>query len=220
MSQPEPESHESTQTSRRHAEVHRVLVIEGCANVALLILKCAVGFATGSLAILTDAVHTLTDTANNVVAIAVMRVAAQPPDEEHPYGHSKFETLAVFGLATLLTVTAIEIVLHAFRRGDDPVVTSGWALVLMIAALVVHVAVAVWERKQARRLNSTILHADAKHTFGDVLTSVAVIGGWQLAAYFEAAVARLRLRHLESLLWSSISPSTSFGEPCRSSSTR
>jgi divalent metal cation (Fe/Co/Zn/Cd) transporter len=73
------------------------------ANVVVLLAKVVVGLSTGSFAVLGDAIHSLTDAANNVVALVVVRVASTPPDREHPYGHREFETLAVFGLATLLT---------------------------------------------------------------------------------------------------------------------
>lgn len=162
--------------------VSRVLIIEGLANLIVLAAKTAVGLATGSFAILADAVHSLTDVANNVVAFMIMRVAVLPPDSDHPYGHRKFETLAVFGLAGLLTVISFELALHAFPSGQREITGSGWGLWTMIAVLVVNVGVASWERRKARELDSDILLADAQHTLGDCLTTVTVIVGWQLAA--------------------------------------
>ena len=79
-------------------------MIEGSANVAVLVAKVVVGLATGSLAIIADALHSLTDVVNNIVAWAVIRLSSSPPDIEHPYGHRKFEAMAVFILATLLAV--------------------------------------------------------------------------------------------------------------------
>ncbi len=103
-------------------------------------------------------------------------------DAEHPYGHRKFETLAVFGLATLLAVFAFELALQAIRREDSVVTTGGWELLLMLAVLVINVVLSAWQRFWARKLNSDILLADASHTFADVLTSTVVIIGWQLSA--------------------------------------
>ena len=162
--------------------VRTVLLVEGLANATILVVKLVVGMATGSVAILGDAVHSLTDLVNNGLALVALHLSAAPPDREHPYGHRKFETLAVFGLATLLTVAALEIALRAVGRLGEPVGSDGWALGLMLGVLAVNVAVATWESLQARRLDSDLLHADARHTFGDVLTTVAVIAGWQLAA--------------------------------------
>jgi len=170
------------QTDATDRQVRRVILIEGAANALILLAKLAVGLTTGSLAILSDAVHSLTDVANNILAWFVVLQAGRPADREHPYGHRKFETLAVFVLATLLAVLALELALQAIRRGDVEIVRSGWGLAVMLGVLVVNVGLAAWQRRWARRLNSNILLADASHTFADVLTTIVVIAGWQLAA--------------------------------------
>ena len=81
----------SADKENRNRQVKRVILIEGAANVLVLVLKTAVGFTTGSMAILADAVHSLTDVANNVIAWVVIRASQEPADREHPYGHHKFE---------------------------------------------------------------------------------------------------------------------------------
>ena len=164
------------------SKIGNVLLVEGACNLVVLIAKATVGFMTGSLALLGDAIHSLADLANNVVALVVVRIASEPPDREHPYGHQKFETLAVFGLAMLLAVLAIEIVIRAIDRSDREVVQTGWGLAVMIGVLVVNTGLAVWERRWAQKLGSQILNADAQHTFADVMTTIVVITGWQLAA--------------------------------------
>ena len=166
----------------RDQQVQRVIVIEGAANAAVLLAKVAVGLGTGSIAILGDAIHSLTDVANNVVAWMVVRLSAEPADSRHPYGHRKFESVAVFGLAVLLTVLAFELGQHALRRDPVEIVQPRWAFALMAAVLLVNVSLASWEARWARRLDSDILHADSRHTFADVMTTIAVIGGWQAAA--------------------------------------
>ena len=169
-------------TTQRDRLVRRAILFEGVANLIVLVAKVVVGWSTGSFAVLGDAIHSLTDVANNVVALVVVRVAGMPPDREHPYGHRKFETLAVFGLATLLTVLAIEIGIRAIERGDHPVVRHGWGLAVMLGVLGVNIGITLWQVYWARRLNSDILHADAHHTLADVLTTIVVIAGWQFAA--------------------------------------
>ncbi|MCH9674472.1 MAG: cation diffusion facilitator family transporter [Gammaproteobacteria bacterium] len=173
---------DATAGSKRDREVQRVILIEGLANVLMLAIKAVVGVSTGSLAVLSDAVHSMTDVANNIVSWAIVRHSAKPPDLDHPYGHRKFETLAVFGLATLLTVVAIELALHALKRDQPEIIHDDMALGLMLFVLVVNITVAAWQRRCARRLKSDLLHADASHTFSDVLTTGAVIVGWQLSA--------------------------------------
>ena len=171
-----------TGSSRRDRDIHRVILIEGSVNVIVLIAKVVVGFTTGSLAIIGDAVHSLSDVVNNVVAWIVIRLSSLPPDREHPYGHRKFETLAVYFLASLLVVLSFELALHAIRKDDSAIVSSAWELGVMLTVLLVNIVLASWQRIKARQLKSDILLADASHTFADVLTTVVVIVGWQLSA--------------------------------------
>jgi len=166
----------------RDAKVRRVLLVEGFANTVVLGIKLAVGVTTGSAAVLSDAVHSLADIANNVMAWIAMRLAASPPDRDHPYGHRKFEPLAVFVLATLLSVMAVEIALRSFDGGARTIEHSDWGLTLMVGVLGVNIAIAVWEARWARRLDSDLLRADVRHTASDAATTISVVAGWQLAA--------------------------------------
>ena len=167
----------------RDGAVLRMLVIEGCANVFILLAKLVVGFATGSFAILGDALHSLSDVANNIVGWLVVRHSSQPADADHPYGHRKFETLAVFVLATLLTVLAFEIAIRALTGvAAHDVRSGGWELGVMLGALVVNLGISFWEWRASKRLESDILAADAHHTLSDSLTTLTVIVGWQFAA--------------------------------------
>jgi cation diffusion facilitator family transporter len=175
-------THAAADADVRGRSVQRVMRIEGGANLCMALLKGLVGFSTGSLGILSDSVHSLTDLANNVVAWVVVRWSGRPPDEGHPYGHRKFETVAVFLLAMLLTVTAVELAGSALRRSEPQIVDSGWALLGMLGVLATNVGLATWEGRWARRLDSQILGADARHTLADVLTTVVAIVGWQAAA--------------------------------------
>lgn len=168
--------------TEKDRKVRRIILIEGAANLLVLLAKLLVGLSTGSLAVIADAVHSLTDVFNNVVAWFVMRISSAPADLGHPYGHRKFETLAVFGLASLLVVLAFELALQAIRREDAEVISGGWELGVMFGVLVVNIGLSTWQRGWAKKLNSDILYADASHTFADVLTTVVVIIGWQLSA--------------------------------------
>lgn len=169
-------------SSQRDNRVARVIVVEGSANLLVLIIKSIVGLSTGSLAVIGDAVHSLTDVANNVVAWIVIRLSSQPADHEHPYGHRKFETLAVFSLAAVLVAFGFEIAVQALTREADEIVSGSWELGLMLGVLAVNIGLATWQRRWARKLKSDILLADASHTFADVLTTIVVIAGWQLSA--------------------------------------
>lgn len=168
-------------TSENDRKVRLILILEGLANVTVLIAKTIVGIYTGSSAILSDALHSLTDVFNNIFAYIASRVSSSPPDMSHPYGHRKFETLAVFVLATLLSVIAIEVVIRAFERIGNPIFQSRWGLIVMFGVLLMNIGIASWENYWAKRLNSELLNADARHTFSDVLVTIAVIFGWQMA---------------------------------------
>ena len=169
-------------SAKRHSKIQRIIVIEGAANLSVLIAKTAVGFSTGSLAVLGDAIHSLTDLANNIVAWVVIRLSSMPADREHPYGHRKFETLAVFFLASLLVVLAFELGLNAIQKEDSEIVSRPLELGVMVGVLCINIVVAWWQRTWAQRLQSDILLADASHTFSDVLVTLTVIAGWQLSA--------------------------------------
>ena len=102
----------------RERQVRRTLLVEGLANLLVLVAKTAVGVATSSAAVIGDAVHSLADLANNAVALVALRLAVAPPDREHPYGHRRYESLAVFLLATLLAVLAVEVALRSLETRD------------------------------------------------------------------------------------------------------
>ena len=171
-----------TVQNKNNGAVKRILIIEGFVNLIVFLIKLTVGLTTGSLAILGDAIHSLTDVANNIVAWIVMRYSTMPADREHPYGHHKFETLAVFGLAALLAALGFELALRAFQPSDEAIISQAWGLWLMLGVLAINIALAAWQHYWAKRLGSDILEADASHTFADVLTTVVVIIGWQLSA--------------------------------------
>jgi cation diffusion facilitator family transporter len=138
-----------------------------------------------SLAVLGDAAHSSVDALNNVVALAALHVAAAPPDEEHPYGHAKFETLGALVVTSFLSITAYELVMDAASRllhGGDRPVLGPLTFALLGATMVVNLAVAAAENRAASRLGSEILAADAKHTAADVWVTVSVIGGLGLVA--------------------------------------
>jgi cation diffusion facilitator family transporter len=120
--------------------------------------------------------------ANNVFAWLALKVAESPADSSHPYGHQKFEQLAVFALASLLTIVAFEVIVNAVKRFGQPVEQSMLGLAILVFTLAINVGLTIWERSWAKRLDSEILNVDATHTFSDVLTTVVVIVGWQLAA--------------------------------------
>jgi len=171
-----------TDINRRDKKVQHIILIEGSLNIIVLVAKLVVGITTGSLAIIGDAIHSLTDVVNSIVAWVVIHLSSMPADREHPYGHRKFETLAVFFLASLLVVLSFELALQAIKKDDSIIESSAWELGIMLGVLAVNIFLASWQRMWAHRLESDILLADASHTFADVMTTIVVIAGWQLSA--------------------------------------
>lgn len=162
-------------------KVSQVLLVEGVVNFLVAILKGVVGLQTGSTAILADAFHSFTDTANNGMAYAAHRIANKPADKCHPYGHRKYEYLAIFVLAVLLSVLALELIVHALTGFTEQPEQSQPGIWLMVGSVIATLGVAGFEAFWARRLNSVLLEADAKHSLADVSTTVAAVAGWQIA---------------------------------------
>ena len=135
------------------------------------------GYATGAVSIISDGFHSLTDSASNVIGMVGLRASTKPPDEDHPYGHRKYETLAAAGIFVFLLLVVVEVVRAALNRlagGAAPQVTT-LSFVVMLGTLFVNLFVVRYERGEALRLSSELLQADAMHTQSDVLTSCAVL---------------------------------------------
>src|SRR3954454_19347789 len=164
--------------------VRRVLGGILVANIVVVVVKFTVGIDTNSLAVFGDALQSAVDSANNLFAIFVVRVAAKAPDEDHPYGHAKFETLGALLIALLLALSIFELVRGAVARllyGAPPLNVSGMALALLVFTLAVNIGVVWWETRAGRRLQSDLLLADALHTRTDVFITLGVLLGMALA---------------------------------------
>ena len=164
--------------------VRRVLSGILAANIVVVVVKFLVGVDTNSLAVFGDALQSSVDSVNNLFGLAVVRLAAKAPDEDHPYGHGKFETLGALLIALLLALSIFELVRGAIERlvtGVPTVSVSGTALALLVFTLAVNVAVVWFETRAGRRLQSDLLLADALHTRTDVFITLGVITGLALA---------------------------------------
>ena len=166
--------------SDRAAAVRRVLWGLLVANLAVVVAKGIIGLTAGSLAVLGDALHSGVDAFNNVLGIVVVGVASKAPDEEHPYGHGKFETLGALTIVGFMSITCFELVRDAVDRlvaARPAPVLSDLQLSILLATLAVNVAVAWYENRRGRELQSEILLADAAHTRADVFITIGVLIG-------------------------------------------
>ena len=168
----------------RTVAVRLVLIRLFIANAAVVVLKLIVGLGTGSLAVFGDAVHSSVDALNNVLGLVVVSLAGRGPDEDHPYGHQKFETLGALAIVAFLSVSAFELVKGAVMRlasGASGLHVEGIHLALLGLTLAINVVVATYESRLGRRLGSEILLADAAHTKSDVFVTLGVLAGLVLA---------------------------------------
>lgn len=148
-------------------------------NSLLIGLKLAAGAITGSIAIVTEAVHSLIDLIASVIAYVSVRKADVPADAEHPYGHEKVESLAAAIEGMLILIAAAIIVYEATHRlvAGAEVDALGIGIAVMAFSVVANLAVSTVLSRQARAHDSPALEGDAAHLRTDALTSAGVLVG-------------------------------------------
>ena len=171
------------------SQVQTVLLITLVLNVVVMGLKIVVALWTGSLSLLSDALHSVTDSLNNVLGLVTSRLSSPDPDRDHPYGHQKYEAIGALGIAAFLGVACFEILQTSVNRllnRQDLVEIQGHELWILVIVLGINIGVAFYERRVGTKLNSTILLADAHHTMSDVWITITVLAGlvgvwmWQI----------------------------------------
>src|SRR6266699_1077170 len=161
----------------------RVAAISILASAGMAAAKFVVGVAIGSLALISEALHSSVDLVATVITWLVVRVSDKPADDEHHYGHGKFESLSALGVIAMLYVLAGGILVESYsrlREGAPPPTLS----VVPFVVLLIDIAVNFWRaralHRAARDTQSHALAADALHFASDVLGSLAVIAGLAL----------------------------------------
>lgn len=173
-----------------HAEAHsavaltsrRIAAISLFVTVCLLALKLTVGIISDSIAVLSDAVDSGTDLAGGAAALVSLRIAAQPADEDHPYGHGKVEAVSASVAATVVGLGGGLITFQAVRRliEGSPEIDVGIGLVAMAIAAVANLLMAALMRREARRSGSMALSAESTHLQTNVVQAGAIIFGLAL----------------------------------------
>src|SRR5882724_3742741 len=163
-----------------HNVKSHVAAISVFASAAMAAAKFVVGVAIGSLALISEALHSSVDVIATVITWLVVRVSDRPADKEHHYGHGKLESISALGVIALLYVLAGGILVESYgrlREGAPPPAVSAIPFVV----LVIDIAVNFWRaralHRAARDTHSQALAADALHFASDVLGSIAVIIG-------------------------------------------
>jgi cation diffusion facilitator family transporter len=163
--------------SPRAIVLTRVLARVFVLNLAVAGAKLAFGYATGAVSIISDGFHSLTDSTSNIMGIIALRAAQKPPDEDHPYGHRKYETLAAAGILVFLVLVVFEVLRGAVSRlqSNVPLDVTPASFAVMIVTLGVNLFVVKYESARGHELGSELLLADAAQTRSDVLTTCAVM---------------------------------------------
>ena len=167
--------------SARDRGVAKVLFVVLLLNLVVATVKLTFGFLVGALALIADGVHSLLDASSNVVGLIGIAIASRPADDDHPYGHRRFETLAAMVIGLLVAGGAFELG-HQIYLG----LTSGqassqptWLAAAAVASTVlINFGISRYERRRSRELRSAILEADADHTMSDAFAAIAVLGSF------------------------------------------
>lgn len=171
----------------RRREVNRVLWITLMLNLLVALGKIVLGLTIGALSVTADGFHSLADGTSNVVALIGNTIAGTPPDDDHPYGHQRFETLAALGIGSLLALTAFETmrgIIDRLMGGQSPEVSLPAFLVLLMT-LIINIGVNRYQVREGKRLNSEVLLADAANTGADIFVTLSVLVSMVLVYLFQ-----------------------------------
>ncbi len=160
-----------------YTKVRKVLWLILMANIGVAAIKIVIGYISGSNSLMADGFHSLTDGSSNVIGLIGIHFASKPHDEDHPYGHKKFETLAGFLISVMLFILAARIIAGAimgFVIPSVPIVTDE-SIIAVIGTLMANLFISRYEHAQGEKLNSTILISDSLHTRSDVFISAGVL---------------------------------------------
>jgi cation diffusion facilitator family transporter len=175
--------------------VQRTLAVVLALNALVALVKIFVGVRTGSLTVLGAALESGLDMLNNIIGMVLVAVAARAPDEDHPYGHDKFETLGALGIVGFLSISCFELLregIGALIGQRSPHHIAPLDVSIIIGTLVVNIFVVWYERRRAGALHSAFLLADAAHTSSDILVT--------LMALTSLAVSRVGWPWLDAVL--------------------
>lgn len=163
-----------TPLGSRTSAIQRTLALILVLNLVVVAVKLVVGLRTGSLTVVGATLESALDALNNVIAIVIVALAARGPDEDHPYGHDKFETIGALAIVGFLSISCFELLRGAVTRMLAPpalVAPSATEFALLGGTALVNVVVVTYERRRGHALGSPLLLADAAHTAGDLFVT-------------------------------------------------
>lgn len=167
----------------REKEIYKVTLCGGAVNLLLLVFKFVAGVTAHSSAMIADAVHSLSDFVTDIVVIAFVRISGKPQDEDHEYGHGKYETFATALIGAALLIVGIGIFADSasgivgFMRGERLEAPGMLAFVAALVSVLSKEAVYRYTVIKGRRLNSKAVIANAWHHRSDALSSIGTMAG-------------------------------------------
>ena len=168
------------------AAIRRTLLIVLALNGVVTIIKLAIGLRSGSLTVLGAGLESALDLTNNLIALSLVTVAHRGPDEEHPYGHAKFETLGALVVVGFLSISCFELLrqgILSLSRGESGIAATRIDLAFVLSTLVINAFVVAYESRRGRELGSQLLIADAAHTRGDIMVTLLAVASLWLSRY-------------------------------------
>ncbi|RKY32066.1 MAG: cation transporter [Candidatus Omnitrophota bacterium] len=162
-----------------YQKIKKILLGILALNWLVALAKILLGVITRSASITADGFHSLSDGASNIIGLIGIKVASKPKDEDHPYGHRKYETFFSLGIALLLFIIAVNLFREGFNRIFNPVTPTVdiRSFAVMLTTLLINLAVMRYELKKGKALTSDILISDAMHTRADIFITISVILG-------------------------------------------
>jgi len=168
----------------------RLALYEGwisiCINSLLFILKYWVGISTGSVAIIADAWHTLSDSLTSIVVIIGIKVSAKPADKDHPFGHGRAELIASIAIGMFLAIVGLNFFLESITkfRNQEPAVFGVMASTIFVLSIILKEGIAQFSFWAYRKTGLQSLKADGWHHRSDSIASFLILVGIYLGKYF------------------------------------
>lgn len=161
----------------RFNKVRQILRVILFVNLTVAAVKIVMGILIQSSSMTADGFHSLTDGSSNIIGLIGIRLASRPIDEDHPYGHKKFETLAGLLISGILFALSGRIAVEAVQKIIQPVIPqiTMESLILLLATLVINILVSTIEYRKGKVLGSQILISDSLHTRSDIIISLGVL---------------------------------------------
>lgn len=155
-------------------------------NILLFILKYWVGILTGSIALIADAWHTLSDSISSIILIVGIKLSCKPPDKKHPYGHGRIELITSLLIAALLGIIAFNFFWESVQRllNQEQVVYGFWAIIVTVLSILLKEALAQFAFYAGKKTGRRSVKADGWHHRSDAISSLIILIGIFVSEYF------------------------------------